>query len=316
VAAVRLVTFAERAEPAEASAGPAEPWRSAELWRTGVLYGDEVVDLTDPEVGLPAEMTDLLVGGEGALDRASVAARSAARRLPLEAVDLLAPVPRPPKVLALGLNYAAHVAEMRRPPPEHQVWFNKQRTCVVGPGAGIEIPAVSDMVDYEGELAFVIGRPARHVPAAEAASFIAGFTVMNDVSVRDWQARTPTWTLGKSFDTHGPLGPWIVTGDEVGEPSGRRLRTWVNDELRQDASTGDMLFDCGAMVELLSTACSLEPGDVITTGTPPGVGASFDPPRWLRPGDVVRIEIEGIGVLENPVVGPTGNAAGDGSGRG
>jgi 2-keto-4-pentenoate hydratase/2-oxohepta-3-ene-1,7-dioic acid hydratase in catechol pathway len=300
------VTFAERPETAEPAADPAEPWRSAELWRTGVVHGEEVVDLTDPEIGLPADMIDLLVGGEGALDRARNAPRSGARRLSLDAVDLLAPVPKPPKVLAMGLNYAAHVAEMGRQPPEHQVWFNKQRTCVVGPGAAIEIPPVSEQVDYEGELAFVIGRPARQVPAAEAASVIAGYTVMNDVSVRDWQARTPTWTLGKSFDTHGPMGPWIVTGDELGDPSGRWLRTWVNDELRQDATTDDMLFDCAAMVELLSVAFSLEPGDVITTGTPPGVGAGFDPPRWLEAGDVVRIEIEGIGALENPVVGPPG----------
>ena len=307
---MRLVTFAQ--DDAALRVDPAEPWRSAELWRTGVLVGDEVVDLTDPEVGLPADMTELLTGGPAALERAGQAPSSAARRLALEAVHLRAPVPRPPKVLAMGLNYAAHVAELGRQPPEHQVWFNKQRTCIVGPGAPVVIPAVSDMVDYEGELAFVIGRPARGVTAAEAHAFIAGFTVMNDVSVRDWQWRTPTWTLGKSFDSHGPLGPWLVTGDELGDPAGRRIRTWVNDELRQDGSTSDMLVDCAAMVELLSTACTLEPGDVIATGTPPGVGASFDPPRWLVDGDVVRIEVEGIGVLENPVVAAHAAAGGGG----
>ena len=294
------MTFVEEKE--QDVADPAEPWRSAELWRTGVVVGDEVVDLTDDQVGLPADMGALLVGGEGAMARAAAAPASAARRAALEEVRLLAPVPRPPKVLAMGMNYAAHVAELGREPPEHQVWFNKQRTCVVGPGTPIEIPAASLMVDYEGELAFVVARHCRRVPAADAMSVIAGFTIMNDVSVRDWQWRSPTWTMGKSFDTHGPLGPWIVTPDELGGPSGRRLRTWVNGELRQDGSTDDMLFDCGAMVELLSTACTLEPGDVVTTGTPPGVGAGFDPPRWLVPGDVVRIEIEGIGALENPVV--------------
>ena len=297
---MRLVTFVGGEEPDPAD--PAEPWRSAELWRTGLVVGDEVVDLTDDPVGLPADMAALLVGGEGAMARAAGAPATAARRCPLGDVRLLAPVPRPPKVLAMGMNYAAHVAEMGRQPPEHQVWFNKQRTCVVGPGAPIEIPAASPMVDYEGELAFVVARHCRRVAAADARSVIAGFTIMNDVSVRDWQWRTPTWTLGKSFDTHGPLGPWIVTADELGEPAGLGLRTWVNGELRQDASTDDMLFDCAAMVELLSVACTLEPGDVVTTGTPRGVGASFDPPRWLRPGDVVRIEIEGIGALENPVV--------------
>lgn len=304
---MRLVTFAEQANPGE-EVDTAEPWRSPEMWRTGVVAGDEVVDLTDPQVGLPADMTELLTGGPAALERAGDAVATDARRVALGEVRLQAPVSRPPKVLAMGPNYAAHVAELGGEPPEHQVWFNKQRTCVVGPGTPIVVPAVSDMVDYEGELAFVVGRPARHVPASEAASFIAGFTVMNDVSVRDWQWRTPTWTLGKSFDTHGPLGPWVVTPDELGDGSGLRIRTWVNGELRQDGSTDDMLVGCASMVELLSTACTLEPGDVITTGTPPGVGASFDPPRWLAPGDVVRIEIEGIGVLENPVVGPDGGA--------
>ena len=308
---MRLVTFTEIGEsPAE----PTEPWRSPELWRTGVVAGDEVVDLTDLVVGLPADMAELLVGGEGALERASQAHRTGARRLAVEQVQLLAPVPRPPKVLAMGMNYAAHVAEMGREPPEHQVWFNKQRTCVIGPGEAIEIPAASDAVDYEGELAFVIGRTARRVPADEAMAVVAGFTIMNDVSVRDWQSRAPTWTMGKSFDTHGPLGPWVVTADELGDPHRLRLRTWVNGELRQDGSTEDMVFGVGQMVELLSTACTLEPGDVVTTGTPPGVGASFQPPKWLVPGDVVRIEIEGIGTLENPVTGATQGAAARGAG--
>lgn len=299
VTAMRLVTFVEHDD--EQRPAPA-PWRWPGQWRTGVLVGDEVVDLTDPEVGLSGDMVELLAEGEGALARAEAAPRGAARRLALDEVRLLAPVPRPPAVLAIGMNYAAHVAEFGREPPEHQVWFNKQRTCVVGPGAAIEIPAVSEQVDYEGELAFVIARRCRHVAAADAQSVIAGFTIMNDVSVRDWQWRSPTWTMGKSFDTHGPLGPWLVTGDEVGDPGRLRLRTWVDDELRQDGSTEDLLFDCAAMVELLSTACTLEPGTVVSTGTPPGVGASFDPPRWLVPGNVVRIEIEGVGVLANPVV--------------
>ena len=302
---VRLVSFV--GTDSGPMLDPADPWRTSGLWRSGVVVGDEVVDLTDPEVGLPGEMTDLLAMGEGAMARAAAAADGQGRRLPLAEVHLVAPVPRPPTVLAIGMNYAAHVAEFGRTPPEHQVWFNKQRTCVVGPGEPIEVPEVSDQVDYEGELAFVIGRRCRHVPAAEAMSVIAGFTIMNDVSVRDWQWRTPTWTLGKSFDSHGPLGPVLVTTDELVDPGGLRLRTWVNEDLRQDASTGDMLFDCSAMVELLSTVCTLEPGTVVSTGTPPGVGAGFDPPRWLVPGDVVRVEIEGIGVLENPVVPAAGS---------
>lgn len=295
---MRLVSFVEHEGEQRAAS---DPWESPGRWRTGVVVGDEVVDLTDPEVGLPGDMVELLADGEGAMARAEAAPQGAARRLALSDVRLLAPVPRPPAVLAIGMNYPAHVAEFGREPPEHQVWFNKQRTCVIGPGATVEIPAASDNVDYEGELAFVIARRCRHVAAADALSVIAGFTVMNDVSVRDWQWRAPTWTMGKSFDTHGPLGPALVTADEVGDPGGLRLRTWVDDDLRQDASTGDMVFDCAAMVEFLSTACTLEPGTVVSTGTPPGVGASFNPPKWLRPGDVVRIEVEGVGTLMNPV---------------
>jgi 2-keto-4-pentenoate hydratase/2-oxohepta-3-ene-1,7-dioic acid hydratase in catechol pathway len=301
---MRLVSFVDRivddaGRPAD---DPGRPGDGPGGARTGVVVGDEVVDLTDPAVGLPGDMADLLAGRDGALGAAARAADTRARRLPLAMVRLLAPVPRPAKVMGLGMNYGAHVAEMGRPRPEHQVWFNKQRTCVIAPLDAIEVPRASDQVDYEGELAFVIGRRCRHVPASDAASVIAGFTVMNDVSVRDWQWRAPTWTMGKSFDTHGPLGPWIVTSDEVPEPHDLRLRTWVNGELRQDSSTDDMIFSCGEMVEELSTVFTLEPGDVVSTGTPAGVGASFDPPRWLVAGDSVRIEVEGVGVLENPVV--------------
>ncbi|HEY7949059.1 MAG TPA: fumarylacetoacetate hydrolase family protein [Acidimicrobiales bacterium] len=269
---------------------------------TGLVEGDEVVDLTDPVVGLPADMADLLAAGPGAMDQAAAAPSSKAARHPWGSVTLLAPVPRPAKVMGLGMNYGAHVAEMGRPRPENQVWFNKQRTCVIAPSVAIEIPRASPQVDYEGELAFIIGRRCRHVPAAEAPSVVAGFTIMNDVSVRDWQWRTPTWTMGKSFDTHGPLGPWLVTPDEIADPHRLRLRTWVNGELRQDSSTDDMIFSCWQMVEELTTVFTLEPGDVVSTGTPAGVGASFDPPKWLVAGDTVRIDLEGVGVLENPVI--------------
>lgn len=220
----------------------------------------------------------------------------------LDAVRLLAPVARPPKFLAIGMNYADHIAELGREAPDFPVFFNKQSTCVVGPGDAIEVPRVSEMVDYEGELGIVIGRRCRHVSAGDAREVVAGFTVVNDVSVRDWQLRAPTMTLGKSFDTHGPLGPWVVSPDEVGDPHTLRLRTWVNDDLLQDGSTAEMIYDCWAQIEVLSTVCTLEPGDVIATGTPAGVGLARQPPRWLRPGDAVRIEIENVGVLENTVV--------------
>jgi 2-keto-4-pentenoate hydratase/2-oxohepta-3-ene-1,7-dioic acid hydratase in catechol pathway len=186
--------------------------------------------------------------------------------------------------------------------PEVQLWFNKQSTCVVGPGDPIHIPRVSSMIDYEGELAFVIGTRCRHVPAQKASDVIAGYTVVNDVSTRDWQFASPTMTMGKSFDTHGPMGPWLVTPDELGDPHRLRLQTWVNGELRQDAKTDDLIFDCYEQVAHLSTAFTLEPGDVVATGTPAGVGMALQPPKFLVPGDTVRIEIEGIGALENPVI--------------
>jgi 2-keto-4-pentenoate hydratase/2-oxohepta-3-ene-1,7-dioic acid hydratase in catechol pathway len=254
----------------------------------GVLDGDDVT-IVAPDMLTLLEM--------------DLAALPVGRRAPLASVGLLAPVPRPPKFLAIGLNYAAHVAESGMKPPEFQLWFNKQSTCVVGPGDAIEIPAASAMVDYEGELAFVVGRRCRHVSAADAPGVIAGYTIVNDVSVRDWQMRTQTMTMGKSFDTHGPMGPCIVTADELGDPHALRLRTWVNDDLRQDAKTDDLIFNCYEMVEHLTTAFTLEVGDVIATGTPAGVGMAMKPPGWLRAGDRVRIEIEGIGTLENPVAG-------------
>jgi len=290
---VRLVTFLG---PDETPAGPST------RQRTGVVVGDEVVDLTDPAIGLPGDMTELLGLGSEAMERAGAAQRSRARRWGLPDVELRAPVTMPPKILAIGMNYRAHVAEMGREPPEHQYWFNKQRTSVTGPRQPITVPVVSDQVDYEGELAIVIGRRAKSVPASSWLDVVAGFTVVNDVSVRDWQQHSPTFTMGKSFDTHCPMGPWIVTPDEVGDTASLALRTWVNGELRQDASTADLIFGPAEMIEYLTTAFPLEPGDVLATGTPSGVAAGMKPPRWLRAGDRVRIEIERIGSIENPVV--------------
>jgi 2-keto-4-pentenoate hydratase/2-oxohepta-3-ene-1,7-dioic acid hydratase in catechol pathway len=270
--------------------------------RVGAADGDAVVDFAAAAPALPRDMIGFLAAGASALDAAQGAIASKKGRIPLTEVRLDAPVPRPGKFLAIGLNYADHVAEsgMERPPVP--VFFNKQTTCVVGPSADVHLPRVSPLLDYEGELAFVIGRRCRHVPRDRAAEVIAGYTVVNDVSVRDWQLRTPTMTMGKSFDTHGPMGPWLVTSDEIGDPHALELRTWVNGELRQHSNTAQLIFDCFAQVEHLSTAFTLEPGDVITTGTPSGVGGAMKPPRFLVAGDVVRIEIERIGTLENRVV--------------
>jgi 2-keto-4-pentenoate hydratase/2-oxohepta-3-ene-1,7-dioic acid hydratase in catechol pathway len=270
--------------------------------RVGVVVDGDVVDLAAEAPALPREMTALLAAGGEALHAAANAATKAKRRVPLDELRLAPPILRPPKFLAIGLNYADHVAEAGLETPKLPTVFNKQSTCVAGPHDPVHLPRVSSALDYEGELGFVIGRRCRHVPRARAHEVIAGYLVVNDVSVRDWQLRIPTWTMGKSFDTHGPIGPWLTTSDEVGDPHGLRLRTWVNGELRQDSSTKQLIFDCFALVEHLSTAFTLEPGDVIATGTPGGVGIAMKPPKLLRVGDVMRVEIDGLGALANEVV--------------
>lgn len=270
--------------------------------RVGVVTDDRIVDLSESAPELPSEMTALLAAGEPALRRAAAAASAARTRIPLDSVRLAPPILRPPKFLAVGLNYADHVAEAGLETPKLPTIFNKQSTCVAGPTDPVHMPRVSSALDYEGELGFVIGRRCRHVPREHAHEVIAGYLVVNDVSVRDWQLRIPTWTMGKSFDTHGPIGPWITTADEVGDPHALRVRTWVDGELRQDSSTKNLIFDCFAIVEHLSTAFTLEPGDVVATGTPGGVGIAMKPPKLLAIGDVVRVEIDALGTLENRVV--------------
>ncbi len=268
--------------------------------RIGVIVDDAIIDLSAAAPALPREMTAFLAAGASALAAARDVLRGTAPRMPLEAVRLEAPVLRPPKFLAIGLNYADHVAEAGRPAPDFPVFFNKQSTCVTGPRDPIHLPRVSSQLDYEGELGFVIGHRCRHVPRERATEVIAGYLVVNDVSVRDWQFKAPTMTLGKSFDTHGPIGPWIVTADEVGDPHALTLETWVNGERRQHASTRDLIFDCFDQVATLSTVCTLEPGDVVSTGTPGGVGMALG--KFLVAGDVVRITIEHVGTIENTVV--------------
>jgi 2-keto-4-pentenoate hydratase/2-oxohepta-3-ene-1,7-dioic acid hydratase in catechol pathway len=270
--------------------------------RPGLVLGDEIVDLSDPATGLPGTMRAVLSLGLGARTTLNAAASTSAARYAISEVRRHAPVPDPPTILGIGMNYHAHIAELGREQPEWQYWFNKQHTSIAGPGDPIVLPAVSDMVDYEGELAMVIGPRCQHVPAARAFEVVAGFTIINDVSARDWQWRTPTFTMGKSFDSHAPCGPELVTVDEVGDPADLGLRTWVNDELRQDSRTSDLIFGLRQMIEYLTTALPLEPGTIIATGTPAGVGAGFEPPRFLQDGDVVRIAIEGLGELRNPVV--------------
>lgn len=268
--------------------------------RIGAVVGNEIVDGL-ANSNLPIDMITFLEQGESAKTILQNLIASSDHRLPLADVQLLAPIPRPRKFLGIGLNYADHVDETGLEKPEYPMFFTKQSSCVIGNGAVIEIPPVSEKVDYEGELAFVIGKKCKNVSVEKAHEVIAGFTIANDVTVRDWQFRTPTWTLGKSFDTHGPLGPWIVTTDEITNPHALNLKTWVDEELRQNSNTCYMMFNCYEMIAYLSQAMTLEVGDVITTGTPSGVGVKMKPRGYLKVGQTVKIEIEGIGTLENMV---------------
>lgn len=276
-------------------------FRLGDATRIGVVLDDAVVDLSTAAPELPREMTALLAAGPAALARAKSAAANARERLPLTSVKLAAPILRPPKLLAIGLNYADHVAEAKIETPKFPTVFTKLPTSVTGPFDDVHLPRASSMLDYEGELGFVIGRRCRHVPKERAHEVIAGYLVHDDVSVRDWQMRVSQWTMGKAFDTHAPLGPWLTTADEI-DPRGLALCTWVNGALRQDSNTKNLIFDCAAIVEHVSTVCTLEPGDVIVTGTPGGVGAAMKPMQLLKAGDVVRVEIEGLGTIENRVI--------------
>ena len=227
------------------------------------------------------------------------------RRIPLAGLTLLAPVPTPRKFLAIGLNYPSHRVEAAKAgltAGRAQIWFNKQVTCINGPRSPIVIPRVSTQVDYEGELGVVMGAAGRYVEEADALSLVAGYVVINDVSVRDWQIASPTMTLGKSFDTHGPIGPWLVSPDEVGDPQDLTLEVRVNGEVRQRTSTASMVNTCRQQIAHLSKVFTLEAGDILATGTPEGVGAFMDPPRYLAAGDVVTVSISKLGTIENRVV--------------
>ena len=270
--------------------------------RVGALSpAGEVIDLPAADPTLPLDLVSFLAAGDDAMPSALSAVERGEHLIPASEAHLEAPVPRPGKVLAIGLNYRDHAEESGQEIPKRPVVFAKMPTCIVGPGHPIHRPRVSAAVDWEAELCFVIGRPARHVKAGDAAGYIAGYTCGNDISVRDWQFHSPTWMIGKSFDTHGPLGPWLVTPDEV-DVSNLDIKLLVNGEVKQHSNTSQLIFGVGEIVEYLSTAFTLEPGDVVYTGTPAGVGGTRRPPEFLKAGDVVRVEIEGLGVLENPII--------------
>lgn len=272
----------------------------------GVLRdGDAVVPLASIADRYPT-MLSIVAGAGEALRAVRECAEKAAQTVALKDVCLLAPIERPGKYMAIGMNYRKHIEEAKRlgvETPTKQFWFNKQTTCVVGPFDDTD-PGVTEMLDYEVELCAIIGKPAKRVSEADAKDYVFGYTVANDISARDWQRHSPTFTMGKSFDTHGPIGPWIVTADEIADPHALRLRCSVNGEARQDSDTGEMVHNLWQQIAYLSTAFTLEPGDLIATGTPEGVGVGMQPQQFLKPGDVVRCEIDGIGAIENRVVAP------------
>jgi ureidoglycolate lyase len=264
----------------------------------GSVLGNEVTCLTDRVSGLPRDMISLISAWESFSKPVSSAKGCDFK---LEDVKLRAPVLRPGKIFGIGLNYADHAAEAGLDTPKNQFWFMKPPSSVNGPFDPIERPAVSKELDYEAELVFLVGKRCKHVALADAYSAIFGYCAGNDVSVRDWQRQTTQVTMGKCFDTHAPFGPWIVTSDEL-DPRNLGIRCYVNGDKRQDSNTKHLIFDCAAQLSHLSQAMTLEPGDVVYSGTPAGVAAVMKPPKWLVPGDRVRVEIDGIGMLENSVV--------------
>lgn len=269
----------------------------------GVVVGDKVFSLSGLSGAYPTMMS-IIEGGDAALTQIRAFLSQSQDRTPLSEVTLLAPIERPAKFLAIGMNYRKHAEEARKlgiVVPEKQFWFNKQTSCLAGPFDPIE-RGVSEMVDYEAELGVVIGKPAKGVSPADARAHIFGYVVVNDVSARDWQKHSPTFTVGKSFDTHGPIGPWIVTADEIEDPHALGVRCLVNGELRQNSDTSELIHDIWQQISYLSTAFTLEPGDILATGTPEGVGVAHNPPVFLQTGDVVRCEVDRIGAIENRVV--------------
>jgi acylpyruvate hydrolase len=280
----------------------------------GSLQGDQIVDLAqayraavnDPRASFPDDMITLLQDGETGLARARTALAYAAGQdgpwlLSPDEVSLLPPVLRPGKIICLGRNYAAHAKEGGADPLEYPILFFKPASALVGAGGTVVVPPVTEKADYEGELAVIIGRTCKQVTAGEALAYVAGYTVANDVSARDLQRRTPQWAAGKMLDTFCPLGPALVTRDEIPDPGDLAIRTTLNGQLMQDSHTGLMIFDVPFIISYISQIATLEPGDIILTGTPDGVGYPRNPPVFLQDGDTISVEVEGVGTLTNTV---------------
>jgi len=271
--------------------------------RIGVLTADGagVVDLHGTDASLPTEMIALLEEGNTALDKARAAAASGSA-IPLDSVKLLAPILRPGKIICIGLNYRDHAGETGAAIPEFPTVFAKWANVIVAPGDPIVLPRNTEQIDYEAEFVFVIGKRGRDIPEADALDYVVGYAPFNDVSARDFQNRTSQWTMGKTFDGFGPFGPSITTADEIADPHNLDISLEINGEVLQHSNTRELIFNVPQLIADLSSVMTLEPGDIVSTGTPSGVGVARDPKRWLRPGDVVSVTIEGLGTLTNPVV--------------
>jgi 2-keto-4-pentenoate hydratase/2-oxohepta-3-ene-1,7-dioic acid hydratase in catechol pathway len=269
-----------------------------------VLVGDRLVDVHAVEPSVPPTVREILEGGPALLQAAADAAkRPGAFQYPVAETQFLAPVHDPRKIVCIGLNYKDHAAESGAPIPRDPVLFSKYATALIGHGQAIVLPPVSQEVDYEAELVIVIGRRGRNIPAASAMEYVAGYTVGHDVSARDWQLKKDgkQWMAGKTFDTFAPAGPYLVTADEVPDPQNLRIQLRLNGQTMQDSRTNQLIFSVAQIVAYLSLVFTVEPGDLIFTGTPPGVGMARKPPVFLKAGDVCEVEIEGLGVLRNPV---------------
>ena len=273
--------------------------------KIGIVKDNSLIDLSLLDPKFNTDMKTILCEGPKLIEELKLISKKHDAHYSISDIKLDAPIKNPQKFLAMGLNYQNHIEEVRKrgvAVSDYQLWFNKQVNCINGPYDDIELPIVSNQLDYEVELAMVIGKKCKHINIDEAKNSIAGFMICNDVSVRDWQFRTQTLTLGKSFDTHGPIGPFIVTPDEIEDPHSLNLECKVNGELRQSANTNDLLYSCYDQIVYLSKALTLMPGDIITTGTPSGVGVAMDPQQFLKSGDIVRCSIEKIGYIENKIV--------------
>lgn len=271
-----------------------------EYTEPGVLVGEEIASIRGAGF---EDLLSVITGGPVALERVQAWLESTPWGDIVKARDVKLRAPfRPPKIICVGLNYREHARESKMEVPEVPTVFAKFPTAVIGPDEPIVLPKNSSKPDYEAELAFVIGRGGRHIPAGRWRECVFGYTNFNDVSARDYQMRTSQWMIGKCFDTFAPMGPAIVTADEVPDPHALKIGTVINGEVLQDHTTSDLIFKIPDLIAFLSSVFTLEPGDVVTTGTPAGVGFSYEPPRWLKPGDEVTVRVEGLGELRNPVI--------------